>query len=168
MIAKQIVLPKEFATFSDSARVWIYQADRLLIEEECDSINKAVRPFCESWVSHNNQLSAYGAVIRNAFLLLMVDEVKSNKASGCSIDSSVHFVQQLGATMNVDFFNRMCFAYHSESGIQIVNNQEFKNAFDSNQINESTLVYNNLVQSKNELLTNWVVPLQDSWHKRFV
>ena len=34
-------------------------------------------------------------------------------------------------------------------------------------ISKKTIVFNNLVQTKIEYLTNWEIPASDSWHARF-
>jgi hypothetical protein len=42
----------------------------------------------------------------NQLIVLSVDD-SSLGASGCSIDSSVKFIKELGTELKVDFFNRM-------------------------------------------------------------
>lgn len=154
--------------FSDHSRVWIYQCDRKLSDEEVDWCNKEIEKFTTQWTSHNNQLQATGEVLNNLFLYLSVDESMTS-ASGCSIDSSVKFIRHLEENLNVSFFERLNFAYENENGeAEILTSNEFANAYRKGLINDDTIVYDNLVQTKSEFLSSWKKPLKSSWHHRFV
>jgi hypothetical protein len=155
-----------YQQFSDNSKVWIYQSDRQLKDSEVSEINLELNNFTDEWTSHNRQLQAFGKIFHNLFLVLMVDD-SGGGASGCSIDSSVHFVKTLGTNKNIDFFNRMLFAYKDQKKIRFLNREEFQNKIDTDQINEDTLVFNNTINSKIDFEENWILPLKDSWHARF-
>ncbi len=154
--------------FSDNSKVWIYQCDRKLSDKEVDWCNMEIEKFATHWTSHNNQLQATGEVLNRIFLYLMVDESKSS-ASGCSIDSSVKFIKYLESNLGVSFFERMNFAYQSENGeTELLTSADFANAYRSGTINDETVVFDNLVQTKSDFLSSWKKPLKSSWHHRFV
>ena len=102
-----------------SAKTWIYMADRAFTWDETDSLRPEIYQFGEQWSSHNQNLLSYGELFHHRFIVLMVDETNAG-ASGCSIDSSVHFVQAMGQKYNVDFFNRTLFAYMEDE--QVIDN----------------------------------------------
>ena len=58
-----------------------------------------------SWSAHNKKLQCDGVVLFAQYVVLVVNE-GFEKASGCSIDSSTHFMKKAGAALNIDFFNR--------------------------------------------------------------
>lgn len=95
-----------FANFPDASRVWLYLADRPLEKKEEDWLNAELEMFLKSWVAHNNKLSCDGTILYSQYIVLVVDEA-SVKASGCSIDSSTHFMKKAGVALNIDFFNRL-------------------------------------------------------------
>ena len=103
------------ADFHPESRVWVYQADRFLSETEVLWLEEQIQAFTQEWASHGSQLKATGAVLDNIFVVLSVDSSESS-ASGCSIDSSVRFIKQVGAELNVDFFNRLKVVKESQSG----------------------------------------------------
>ncbi len=158
----------DYNQFSDNAKVWIYQADRLLNDEESIVANEEIKKFTQSWVSHSNALKATGVLMNNLFVVLMVDESQS-MASGCSIDSSVRFVKKLGETLNVDFFDRMKFSFiDTNNNISVCSSSDFENAYKNGSINDETLVFDNLVNTKLSFDSSWKKPLKSSWHYRFV
>lgn len=93
--------------FSPSSRVWYYLSDRTFDGTESDYIQSKIDEFVNvHWKSHGAKLDAAGMLLHNQLIALSVDE-NSLGASGCSIDSSVKFIKELGAELKVDFFNRM-------------------------------------------------------------
>lgn len=155
------------AGFSPDSRVWVYTANRPLIDAEVEAAQQALDGFVRQWTAHNAALKALAEVFQNQFVLLMVDESQAG-ASGCSIDKSVHFLEALGTQLNVDLFERMRFAWVQDGHLQFANRSEFSAAVQNSGIQADTLVVNTLVATKRDLENNWLVPFSGSWHKRLV
>lgn len=157
----------DFQDLSPQSRVWIYQSNRNLSDTEVADIQPVVQQFATQWVSHNRQLKSGGAVLHNRFLILMVDETQAG-ASGCSIDSSVRFITELGSKIGVSFFDRLTFPFRENGEIKYVSKDDFEQLFANGSIDDGTLVFDNLVKTKQELETSWEKKLGESWHRRFV
>ena len=150
------------------SRVWIYAADRPLSSEEAETTRTISQRFAQQWVSHNQQLRSAADLLHNRFLVLAVDQSQAG-ASGCSIDSSVHFVQRLGSELGVDFFNRMVFHYRDAVGqVQTAGRESFQAAYQQSNITDETTVFDPLVDNLDKLRTQFEKPLRDSWHARMV
>jgi hypothetical protein len=156
-----------YALLAPSSRVWIYQSNRTFSHEEELSISEHLKQFAQEWVSHNKALLAFAEVFYRQFIVLMVDETKAG-ASGCSIDSSVHFLQQLATHYEVDLFDRMTFAYQENGTVKTANRDEFVRLFETNLITLDTLVFDNLVATKESFDSAWLKPLKNSWHVQFI
>lgn len=149
--------------FSQQSRVWIYQADKKLTDEVVQQIQQELDKFTTGWTAHNNQLKAKGEVRYNRFLILIVDESQAG-ASGCSIDKSVHFMQNIGQHFNINLFDRFNLAYRDGEEILSLPRHAFEDMLKQGKINTETIVYNNMVQNLTELETKWEVPFKNSWH----
>lgn len=156
-----------YNTLPDTTRVWIYQSNRPFTDVELPMIRQYLQQFATQWVSHNRALRAFAEVFHNQFIVLMVDESQAD-ASGCSIDASVHFLQQLQAKFGVDLFDRMTFAYQEGDEVKTAHRSEFKQLYQAGKISDETLVFDNLVNTKAAFDEQWVKPLGKSWHKRMV
>ena len=154
-------------TLATTSKVWIYQSNREFTTDEALGIQGAINSFCRSWVSHNNQLKAFGKLYHNRFVVLMVDESQAG-ASGCSIDSSVHFIKAVGSKYKVDFFDRMNFAYLEDQQVKTAQRDEFASLYAQGGINDNTPVFDNLVKNKEAFENGWIKPLGKSWHSRMV
>lgn len=150
-----------------TSRVWIYQSNRLFNTEEAQQIEAQVKRFVLTWNSHSKQLPATGELLYNRFIVLMVDQ-DAVSASGCSIDSSVHFIQMLGQEYQTDFFDRLNFAYLDGEEIKTAHKEDFQELYTQGIITDDTIVFNNLVDNKGDFDRSWKVRLGDSWFKNMV
>lgn len=142
-----------FDKLDKQAKLWSYQADRLLTDTEVQWVNEQLVPFLEDWAAHGTKLKAYGEVLNNAHLILAVDESAHN-ASGCSIDTSVRFIKQLEKELGISFFNRLKMLTWSEDGFKYVNYADLGN------LPEETIVFNNTVTNVGEFNETWKLPVK--------
>ena len=153
------LLPEGFSPYS---RVWIYQSNRMFSLSEALDIEALLNKFSSEWRSHGAEVNAYANLFFGQFLIFIADETGTH-VSGCSTDSSVRFVKELGNRFNVDFFSRTSLAFVVKDKIQLLPLTQLQYAVDNNFVNAETLYFNNLVQSKDQLENNWIIPIKDSW-----
>ena len=154
-------------TFSPDSRVWIYQSNRLFSVNEALAIEDLLNDFTAKWLSHGVPVKGAGYLFFGQLIILMADE-KATGVSGCSTDSSVRLIKDIEQKFGVKMFDRTTLAFavkdNSESyGIQLLPLSQVQYAFDNRFINSHTLYFNNLVQTKEELENNWLIPIKDSW-----
>ena len=63
----------------------------------------------------------------------------------------------------VQLFDRQLLAFLVNDKIQLLPLSQLSYAFEHNYLSENTLYVNNLVQTKDEFLTKWLIPIKDSW-----
>jgi len=149
-----------------NARVWVYQANRNLTEEEAGIVTETLKAALEGWQAHQQDLYASGKVFLRRFVVLAVDESKESP-SGCSIDKSVHWLQEIGLRLNVDFFDRSV-AYLDDWGkVQTLALTEIKDAVATEQITPETTVFDNLVSTKVQWMSHWKKQAGSTWLKRY-
>lgn len=157
---------KELLALPDEARVWIYQSNREIDDHTTQIIRDALISFSDKWTSHGTEVPCYTNIFHNRFLVFIADE--SQHVSGCSIDSSVHFIQNMGKELGLDFFDRLTYLYFEGDEIKSMEHKDFKSALTEGKISRDTLVFNNLVKTKKEFVESWVSPIAKSWHSRFL
>jgi len=154
-------------TFSPQSKVWVYQSDRFFTEAEVADLTDALQRFASQWTAHSHQLQGAGEVRYNRFIILMVDETQAS-ASGCSIDSSVHFLKGIEKHMGLSLFDRQQIAYRKGNEIKTVPMQELAATLESGEITPDTIVFNNTVTTKAQLEVNWEMPLHATWMNRYI
>lgn len=155
-----------FEAMGDNSRIWIYQSDRPIGEEEKAAIMIDSEAFLKQWAAHGSDLKASGTILHDHFLIICTDE-SFNLASGCSIDSSVQFVQGLGQKFNIDFFQRTNLAFWQGEGIEIIKLNDLKGLVADGTIRPDSLFFENTIQTKGQLQTEWRVKAGETWLKRY-
>lgn len=157
-----------FTDYSENSRVWVYQSSRAFTPEEVTLLEQKITAFSNEWSAHKLQLKADGKIVYNQFIVLIVDE-NQYEASGCSIDSSIKFIQNLETKFSIKLMDRMQVAYKSvDNKIETCSLHDLTNLLETGKVNLNTIVFNNLVATKKELITNWEIELGNSWHKNFI
>ena len=157
----------DFNTLPEESRVWIYQANRSFTDTEIAKIESQLKVFIENWTAHGGDLKSGYTIVYKRFIVIALDQ-NLNKATGCSIDASVHFIQQLEKQYNVDLMDKMNVSYKQGDFIAHKSLLDFKKMAKDKAISKQTIVFNNLVNNIAEFKENWEVPASESWHSRFI
>src|SRR5699024_5816445 len=149
----------DFDKMPDNARLWIYQADRQLTQSEEAYIQKETASFLEEWAAHGAGLNSSYKIFYDQFLVIAVDEAMV-KASGCSIDKQVQFVQALGKSLLINFMDRSKIAFlvdhdPTQKKVLLTSLNEIKHNVVEGNIQTDTLTFNNLIDTKAQLKENW-------------
>jgi len=148
----------------DTAKVWVYQSTRKFTLAEAISIRQRINEFVSQWTSHKAEVTGWGDILHNRFIVLMADNEQVH-LGGCSIDSSVRFVKALEAEFNAKFFDRWNIAYVHDNDVLSCTREQLCKLIEEGGIHDETIVFNNMVQTKHELNTQWQIPYKSSWLK---
>jgi hypothetical protein len=148
---------------ADHHRVWVYQAERFFTDAEVVEIQNRANAFVKQWTAHELPLSAKAMVLFNLFLVITVDE-QVHQASGCSIDKSVALIKQLNNDYQVDLLQRNNIALLQDDKIQIMLLTQIM----KDGVEGDALFFNNMIQTGNQLKTQWIVKAKDAWLSRYM
>ena len=156
-----------FSDLPDHSRVWIYQSSRKFSDEEVSVIQEQMDLFLAQWTANGSDLEAGLEVRYNRFIIIGLNQDNAS-ASGCSIDASVRFIQQLQTQFDVDLLDKMNVTFYSGDFIAHKSLLDFRKMAKNRSVSRDTIVFNNLVTTKEDYLEHWEVPAHESWHNRFL
>lgn len=157
--AFQHFIPEDFHATS---KVWIYQSSRLFSISEAFEMEDMMKDFVAKWNSHGTPVKGYANLFFGQFIIIMADETAAG-VSGCSTDSSVRLIKQIEEAFKVNMFDRQNLAFIIKDKLQLLPLAQLNYALENNFITADTLYFNNLVATKADLLTKWIVPAKESW-----
>ena len=159
MFVNQDVLPED-------ARVWVYPSSRKFYPQELEGLEKKIMEFVSNWKKEDENFKASFELKYNRFIVFYADEVSLlvNK----DIDILVSFVLQLQQDYEIELLDRMNACFKQGEYIQYKELKPFKKLVKSKSVNGKTIVFNNLIETKDELKNNWEVPMTESWYNRFL
>ncbi|WP_309613236.1 ABC transporter ATPase [Flavobacterium sp.] len=155
-----------FENLPEDSKIWIYQSNRKFSDDEMTEIENELKVFIENWSAHGTELEASYLLKYNRFIILAVNH-EVQQATGCSIDSSVSFIQNLEQKYEVDLLDKMNVTFKNGEHIAHKSLIDFKRMAKEKAVTANTIVFNNLVNSIEEFNENWEVPASESWHSRF-
>jgi hypothetical protein len=148
--------------FHPNSKVWIYQCNRLFTLNEALEIEELLKEFTQQWKSHGTPVKGEAHLFFGQFIVLIADETATG-VSGCSTDSSVHIIKEVEKKYAVNLFDRTTLAFVVKEKIELLPLSQLSYAAENGFIYPETLYFNNLVLTKEELETKWIVPVQHSW-----
>jgi hypothetical protein len=148
------------------SKIWIYQSNRKFSDDEISEIDASLSSFVEGWSAHGTSLAASFIIKYNRFIILAVDQ-EVQQATGCSIDVSVQFIQDLEQKYKVDLLDKMNVTFKNGEHIAFKTLIDFKKMAKEKAVSQNTIVFNNLVNNLEEWQDSWEVEAGDSWHSRF-
>jgi hypothetical protein len=153
-----------FKKLNPSSRIWIYQANKKLSQNEVEIISRHLRAFTDQWTVHGHPLEASFDVRYDRFVIIAAND----QTSGCSIDASVRVMKEVGDQTQADFFDRGLVAVKHGEDVRMYSTRELKDCFSNGTLNGTSIVFNNLVESVGDLDQSWLVPASNTWLKRYI
>lgn len=153
-----------FENLPESSKIWIYQSERKLTDEEVVKISELLHAYTETWQAHGADLKASYRVMYNHFVILAVNE-DANAATGCSIDDSVRAIKSIQKHIKTNLLDRLSITYKDRDGrVKIASKKIFKEMVETGELSEQTIVFNNMITKLGEYEKYWEVPMHKSWH----
>lgn len=155
-----------FDQLPDESRVWIYQSNRKMSDEELEFIKNKLDVFVGQWSAHGTPLRASYTIEYNRFVIIAVDET-DQQVTGCSIDASVAVILEIQNELTIDLLDKLNVTYKIGEHIAHKSLIDFKKMAKDKAVTSKTIVFNNLVTNIGEWREFWEIPAEESWHKRF-
>ncbi|MCT4699321.1 MULTISPECIES: ABC transporter ATPase [Tenacibaculum] len=156
----------EFSTLSEDAKVWIYPCNRKFYPQEIDGLNEQLKTFTENWKADDEGFKASFDVKYNRFIIFSAEE--NAELSNADIDTQVGFILQLQQQYDVELLDRMNVCFKQGEYTQYKELKDFKKLIKNKAVTEKTIVFDNLIQTKQELENHWEVSILESWYNRFL
>lgn len=159
--------PRTIATMPAHARVWVYKSALAFTPAQRRAIIERGHVFAGSWAAHGTALDACVDVLLDHFVVVAVDEQQA-MASGCSIDKSVRFVQELEKDMDINLTDRMVVLYEKEGGVRTCRVPEVEGLLKSGELTADTVVFDDLVSTRADLDARFRSLLRETWLARWL
>ncbi|TXC81443.1 hypothetical protein [Luteibaculum oceani] len=151
----------------DRSRLWVYLIDKKLEGEDLAFASNQLLAFMQNWKAHGTDLVADFDIVDGQLLIIGVDEENQN-ATGCSIDSQVRFVQDLGGKLDVNFFDRQLLALYRNNKFKVISFDALNKGLENGKFAQTDKVLDHLIQSLGDLRKTGIKPLSESWHQNLV
>ena len=153
-------------TMNPESRMWFYGLKTPMNAAQSAELKGIMDDFVGGWKAHGAQLAAAYRLIANQFLIIAVDETQQ-QATGCSIDKSVHLLEEFGENHDLDFFNRMLVHVLENGTFTSYSTAELKAAIAEGKIGPNTQIMNTIAATLKESGMG-TLDLADSWAAKYL
>ena len=153
-------------TLPEDARIWVYPSSRKFYAQELETLEEKLKNFVSGWKEEDENFTASFQILHNRFIVFYADE--TTQLVNKDVDALVAFVLQLQQEYDIELLDRMNVCFKQGEFIQYKDVKAFRKLLKSKSVNDKTIVFNNLIQTKEELENFWEVPITDSWYNRFL
>jgi hypothetical protein len=152
----------------DSARVWVFGADRPLDDGAQARLLAAVDAYLTQWHAHGIPLVSARELRDARFLAIAVDEAATG-ASGCSLDAFFRVLADLERELGISMRGGGRVFWRDADGMLAGGSrEEFAAAARAGSVNGDTLVYDLAVKDAGAWRGDFELPAADSWHARLL
>jgi len=144
------------------SRLWFFGANRILTEQEIETLAKSLSDFVATWKAHGAQLSADFTIQHEAIVIVGVDESVA-PPTGCSIDKVFQLLKDFQMQTNVDFFQRTLIWEAFCNTTEIYSLETAKQALVNGQLKSNSLIVNMLIERLKDARESFYISLNESW-----
>ena len=156
----------EYTSLPETAKVWIYPSNRKFYDTEIEGLNQNITAFLESWNTGDETFQVSYKLLYNRFIVLFA--ASETPFTNTIIDTSVGFILQLQQEHEVELLDKMNVCFKQGEYVQYKELKDFKKLIKNRAVTGKTIVFDNLVTTKEEFENYWEVPITESWYGRFL
>jgi len=148
--------------FNDNSRVWVYQSNRAFTAKEAVQVEEFLKNFTKKWKDHGSPIEGYANLFFEHFIVLIANE-KVARVGVFSTNSIMKLIKSIEKNFQVELFDRLMHAFIIQNRVKLLPLAALNPLIEKNFITPDTLYFNNTILTKKELLSNWIIPLKESW-----
>lgn len=157
----------DFNTIADDSKVWVYPSNRKFYPTEIEDIEQKIKTFVENWKSDDENFKVSYQFLYNRFIIFIAD-FSETTLTNADIDASVSFILQLQEEYKVELLDRMNVCFKQGEFVQYKELKDFKKLVKNKAVTAKTIIFDNLINNKEDFDNFWEITIEDSWYNRFL
>ena len=157
----------EYTSLPETTKVWVYPSNRKFYDTEIDGLHLKIKAFLESWKAEDKFFNVSYKLLYNRFIVLFAD-ASGSPLLNTDIDASVQFILQIQQDYKVELLDRMNVCFKQGEFVQYKELKDFKKLLKNRAVTGKSIVFDNLVTTKEEFENYWEVTISESWYGRFL
>jgi hypothetical protein len=157
----------DYKSISNDAKVWVYPSSRKFYPAEIPEIEQKLKEFVENWKLEDENFKVSYQFLYDRFIILVADDSET-ALTNADIDASVAFILQLQETYKVALLDKMNACFKQGEYVQYKELKDFKKLLKNKAVTAKTIIFDNLINNKEDLENYWELAIEDSWYNRYL
>jgi hypothetical protein len=157
----------DFNNIPDWCKIWVFPSSRKFYENEIEGLNERIETFLTKLSEENESIDCAYNIKYDRFIIITVDDTAKplNLQAHNAISA---FIIELETYYQVTLLDKINVCYKQGEFVQYKDLIEFKKMMKNKGVSAKTIVFDNMITTKEELETNWEINILDSWLGRFL
>ena len=156
-----------FDEIPEDAKVWVYPSSRKFYTDEIPEISEKIKTFVTEWKADDESFKASYQFLYNRFIVITADDI-TTPLKNSDIDDSVNFILSLQETYEVALLDRMNICFKQGEFVQYKDLKDFKKLLKNKALTGKSIIFDNLITTKQDFDNLWEIPIEESWYNRFL
>ncbi|ANW96921.1 ABC transporter ATPase [Wenyingzhuangia fucanilytica] len=153
----------DFNQLENTAKVFLYPSNKKFHPELLSEIEAKVNDFVSQWCDKND-IEAGFDIKYQRFIIIAINNTKPITTT--IIDELVSFIFKLQLEHEIELLDKLNVCFKQGEFVQYKDVKEFKKLIKNKSVNKNTIVFDNLINTKEELESDWELPAEDTWYSR--
>jgi hypothetical protein len=157
----------DFEEIPEDAKVWVYPSSRKFYPNEIEALEEKVKKFVENWKADDVAFKASYKILYNRFIVFTADDI-ATELSNADMDAAVSLILNLQETYEVALLDRMNVCFKQGEHVQYKDLKDFKKLLKNKALTGKSIIFDNLVNTKQDFDNYWEIAIEESWYNRFL
>lgn len=149
------------------SKLWVFPSSRKFYEQEISGLKENIEAFLNCWTNEDQLFNCAYELKYDRFIVISVDNTDIS-LSLKTHDALSIFIQELEKKFEVILLDKINVCYKQGEFVQYKDIVEFKKMMKEKGVSAKTIVFDNMITTKEELENNWEINIMDSWLGRFL
>ena len=151
----------DYKNLPETSKIYIYPSSRKLYPKEVPMISKRIELFLQNFES--NQL--FFEIKYDRFLIILVSDMTPLNVE--QNDVLVEFIVAIEKELGINLVDKVNVCFKQGQYVQLKEVPDFKKLIKNKGVSKKTIVFNNLINTKNEYDCCWEIAARESWISHF-
>lgn len=157
----------DFKEIPKWCKLWVFPSSRKFYPQEITELTASIETFLNDWSSGDESFKCAFELKYDRFIIISVDD--SEKSLSLKTHNKLAtFILSLESKYEVLLLDKINVCYKQGEFVQYKDLKEFKKMMKNKGVSQKTIVFNNMINTKEELENDWEINIMDSWLGRFL
>ncbi|WP_456376924.1 ABC transporter ATPase [Lutibacter sp.] len=157
----------DFKQIPNDGKLWIFPSNRKFYPQEIAGLKEEIKAFLSEWDDGEFVIKSCYQLEYNRFIIITVDD-SQHSLSIQAHDLLITFIQELENIYKIILLDKINVCYKQGEFVQYKDLKDFKKMMKAKGVSQKTVVFNNMITTKQELKHDWEINIMDSWLGRFL
>lgn len=147
----------DYNLLPETSKIYIYPSSRKFYKDEFPIINKRV----EKYLNEFSTIDSFFGIKYQRFIVIIISD--KTPLSIDQIDILISFIQSLEKEFNLSLLDKVNVCFKQGEYVQLKEISDFKKLIKNRGVSKKTIVFDNLINTKEEYENYWEMPAESSW-----